>query len=160
MWVIKFNKLVQLSQGNSLGSYWIICSSRFTTNHFYARVKIFGARILNHVWACARARFSFFRADMNLVCTKCNGARVSVWWTRAHKCDGWSYINMIDARKKRERSARAQIPYVRTHKYHTGECTNITRVSTHISHGRVHKYHTGAHTNSIRGRTEIVCVRT
>ena len=115
MWVIKFNKLVQLSQGNSLGSYWIICSWLFTI-HFAsllcARENFWRAHFVSCLGMRARL-FPFFRADMNLVCTKCNGARVSVWWTRAHKCDGWSYINMIDGCKETyKKCARTQILYV------------------------------------------------
>ena len=170
MWVIKFNKLVQLSQENSLESYWIICSWLFTIHYaslLCARENFWRARILYHVWACARAHFSFFRANMNLVCTKCNGARVSVWWTRAHKCDGWSYINMIDGCKKTYKKcartntirAHVQISYGRVHKYHTCEHTNITRSGTQISHRRAHKFYTWAHRNSMCAHINVIHAR-
>ena len=59
---------------------------------FLARVyliRFWRARILYYVWACARAHFPFFRANMNLVCTKCNGARVFQYDELAH-------INVMD----------------------------------------------------------------
>ena len=70
---------------------------------------------------------------------------------------------MIDGCKKRIRSARAQIAYVRTHKYHTDASTDITRASTQISHGRLYvrayKYRTCARTKQ-HARTNInLCAR-
>ena len=105
--------------------------------------KFFGARAFCIMFRHARAHFTFFRADMNLVCTKCNGARVSVWWTRAHKCDGWSYINMIDGCKKTYKKCAR---------------TNTIRAHAQISYGRVYKYHTCEHTNITQARTQILYV--
>ena len=132
-------KIQQISSTFTREFIGIVLNNMLITIHYEsllcARENFWRAHFESCLGMRARARFSFFRADTNLVCTKCNGARVSVWWTRAHKCDGWSYINMIDGCKKTYKKcartntirAHAQISYGRVHKYHTCEHTHITR---------------------------------
>ena len=91
-----------------------------------------------------------------------------------------SYINIMDACKTCIRSARAQIPYEHTHKYHTCEHKNMIRACTQISSVTAQKRYVYTHkcymctrtnvipctkcymcarTSIVRTREEILCVR-